>query len=481
MEGDESTIVYVSHLGYRIKVGKKRDSRTFSGLDDITFQLFDGETLGVIGESGSGKSLLLKIITGMIRPTEGDVYIGLRPETMVRIIDLEGRVGRLQTQRGDVVESISPEQLADVNDLWNLRDEFSLTRNTEGRNRPTRRDVQAIYQDMPVPLDPKRTAWDAIAEAFKRVTDLTEDEIDDRIREVSAAAGIRETVMRKTPRDLNAEETQLANIARAIAMEPRLIALDDPTAELDVSAQAQILNTLRDYQYSRGLSYIVASNNLNAIRILSDKVLVLYLGRTVEYATTSEVFSGMLHPYTKMLVSQAPALAGQQSGLESALADVMPDISNAPAGCPFHTRCPVAFKHCGWTPSEIAGLFGELLAFNKDEALKMFPAPKQILPHDNLSTLELVFEPGTRISYDFVEEMQRIIEGRTLLEGGTRLTSIEGMEISTSGDSVIVKVLKPKMPPLVEVRAWHYVSCFQYGGLEGAEATTEAGEKEPAF
>lgn len=480
MEGDESTILYAAHLGYKIARKNSKKSTIYRGLVDISLQLFDGETLGIIGESDSGKSLLINIIAGMIKPTEGDVYIGMRPEAMVHVIDLERRVGRFQHVAGNQVGEITAEESQLLNTLWNLRDEFSLTRNSERRNRNIRKQIQALFQDESIQLDPKRTAWETIAESFERMTDLSSDEIDERISEVAHSTGIRETVLKKYPRDLNAEETQLVNIAKAISVEPRLILLDDPVAALDVSAQAQILNTLRDYQYSRGLSYIVASNNLNAIRILSDKVMVLYLGRVMEYSTTSEIFSGMLHPYTKMLISQSAGLSNQNQETEAVLGDFMPDISSVPQGCPFHTRCPVAFKHCGWVPTEAVGLVRELLAFNKDGSLKVFPPVKKVVPNDDTSTIDLVFETGTRISYEFVEEFQRLIEGRILLEGGVPLTAIDGVEISPSGDVVTAKMLKPKVPPLVESRPWHHVSCFQYGGLEGVVSQEEA-EKEPVF
>lgn len=480
MEGDESTIVYGAHLGYKIKQKNAKSAPTYKGLVDVTLQLFDGETLGIIGESDSGKSLLIKILAGMVRPTEGDVYVGLRPDVMLKIIDLERRVGRFQHVPGNQIDEITAEESQLLNALWNLRDEFSLTRNSDRRNRSTRRQIQALFQSDNIQLDPKRTSWETIAESFVRMTDLSSEEIDVRIREVAQATGIRESILQKYPRDLNTEETQLVNIAKAISIEPRLILLDDPVAGLDISAQAQILNTLRDYQYSRGLSYIVSSNNLNAIRILSDKVMVLYLGRVVEYSTTSEIFSGMLHPYTKMLISQSTGLGEQQPDFEGVLGDFMPDIYSVPQGCPFHTRCSVAFKHCGWVPTEAVGLITELLVFNRDSTLKVFPPVKEVVPHDDISTIDLVFETGTRISYEFVEEIQRLIEGRTLLEGGVPLTAVSEVEILPSGDVVSIKMLKPKVPPLVETRSWHEVACFQYGGLEGEEGT-DAGEKEPAF
>lgn len=479
MEGDESTIVYAAHLGHTFR---NKDSKRLPGyraLVDVTLQLFDGETLGIIGESGSGKTLLIKILAGMIKPTEGDVYIGISPEAMIQVVDLESRVGKYQHVAGNL-GGITAEESKSLNTLWTLRDEYSLTRNSERRNRQIRKSIQAIFQNEQLKLDPKRTAREAIAESFVRMTDLSTEEIDERIKEVSRATGIRNVVLGKYPRDLNTEEAQLVNIAKAISVEPRLILLDDPVASLDVSAQAQILNTLRDYQYSRGLSCIVASNNLNAVRILSDKVVVMYLGRLVEYSTTPEIYSGMLHPYTKMLISRSTGMGEQHLEPETALEDFMPDITSAPQGCPFHTRCPVAFKHCGWVPTEAVGLIRELLVFNQDSSLKMFPSVKDIVPHDDSSTMDLVFESGTRMSYDFVKELQGLIEGRILLEGGVPLTGIKGIEISPSGDMVTIKMLEPKEPPLIETQPLHFVSCFQYGGLEGIE-DTEPVEKEPAF
>ncbi|EQD56614.1 oligopeptide/dipeptide ABC transporter, ATPase subunit, partial [mine drainage metagenome] len=214
---------------------------------------------------------------------------------------------------------ISPE-LADI------RTRFSLIAGSLRKTRKVRKEIYFVFQGSRTAIDPKKTVWDIIAESFKRGTDLNKSEIDRKIREVAEAAGLRESDLQKYPNDMNVEELQIVNIARALAVEPKLAILDEPTSDMDISAQAQILNTLRDYQYSRGMSYIVASNDLNVIRVLSDKVAVMYLGKIVEYSTLQNIYSGMLHPYTKKLLSNAITLENGKGLIDSEIADRSPSL-----------------------------------------------------------------------------------------------------------------------------------------------------------
>ncbi|EQD43625.1 oligopeptide/dipeptide ABC transporter, ATPase subunit, partial [mine drainage metagenome] len=236
-------------------------------LDDISLQLLEGETLGIIGESGSGKSILLRAIAGLVHVNSGAVYFETPPEFMYKAVKLEKEYvpgGSNQSAASKDTGGISPE-LADI------RTRFSLIAGSLRKTRKVRKEIYFVFQGSRTAIDPKKTVWDIIAESFKRGTDLNKSEIDRKIREVAEAAGLRESDLQKYPNDMNVEELQIVNIARALAVEPKLAILDEPTSDMDISAQAQILNTLRDYQYSRGMSYIVASNDLNVIRVLSDK------------------------------------------------------------------------------------------------------------------------------------------------------------------------------------------------------------------
>jgi oligopeptide/dipeptide ABC transporter ATP-binding protein len=473
---DETTIVFVAHLDMELEKLTGRPGDRTKVLDDITLQLLEGETLGIVGESGSGKSVLLKAIVGLVPVNSGAVYFETPPEFMYRAVKIEKEyVQGAKPVNGSVshaVENISPE-------LSDLRSRFSIIGKSLRKTRKSRKEIYFVFQGSRTAIDPKKTVWDTIAESFKRGTDLNKSEIDLRIKEVAEAAGLRETDLQKYPNDMNVEELQIVNIARALAVEPKLAILDEPTSDMDISAKAQILNTLRDYQYSRGMSYIVASNDLNVIRVLSDRVAVMYLGKIVEYSTLSNIYSGMLHPYTKKLISNSITLENGKGLIDGQIGDRSPVIPSIPAGCAFHTRCPVAFRNCGWTAAEVAPLIREIMILNKNTDLSNFPPYHEIIPDPETNSIKMTFEGGTHISYEFVEELNRLIEARVLLEGGTPLQAVESVVVSPAGDFVTVQMLKPRVPKLMEVRPGHFASCFQYGGLdEPQEKLPEEAEKE---
>ena len=475
-EVDETTIVFVAHLDMELEKLTGRPGDRTKVLDDITLQLLEGETLGIVGESGSGKSVLLKAIAGLVPVNSGAVYFETPPEFMYKAVELEKEYVRgAKPADGSVpqaVESISPE-------LSDLRNRFSIIGKSLRKTRKSRKEIYFVFQGSRTAIDPKKTVWDTIAESFKRGTDLNKSEIDLRIKEVAEAAGLRESDLQKYPNDMNVEELQIVNIARALAVEPKLGILDEPTSDMDISAKAQILNTLRDYQYSRGMSYIVASNDLNVIRVLSDRVAVMYLGKIVEYSTLSNIYSGMLHPYTKKLISNSITLENGKGLIDSQIGDRSPVIPSIPAGCAFHTRCPVAFKNCGWTAAEVAPLIREIMILNKNTDLSNFPPYHEIIPDPETNSLKMTFEGGTHISYEFVGELNRLIEARVLLEGGTPLQAVESVVVSPAGDFVTIQMLKPRVPKLMEVRPGHFASCFQYGGLdEPQEKPPEEAEKQ---
>jgi oligopeptide/dipeptide ABC transporter ATP-binding protein len=469
-EIDETTLVLVAHLDMELEKLTGRSGDRTKVLDDISLQLIEGETLGIIGESGSGKSVLLKAIAGLVPVNSGAVYFETPPEFMYRAGKLEKdhiqEDNKAQGSGTHAAGSISPE-------LSDLRKNFSLIGKSLRKTRKSRKEIYFVFQGSRTAIDPKKTVWDTIAESFRRGTDLNRSEIDLRIKEVAAAAGLRESDLQKYPNDMNVEELQIVNIARALAVEPKLLILDDPTSDMDISAKAQILNTLRDYQYSRGMSYIVASNDLNVIRVLSDRVAVMYLGKIVEYSTLSNIYSGMLHPYTKMLISNSLTLESGKGLIDGQIGDRSPVIPIIPSGCAFHTRCPVAFKNCGWTAFEIAPLIREIMILNRNTDLSNFPPYHEIIADSETNSLKITFEGGTHISYEFVGELNRLIEARILLEGGTPLQAVESVAVSPGGDFVTIQLLKPRVPRLMEVKPDHFASCFQYGGLE------DYPEKEP--
>ena len=272
-------------------------------LSDVSFAVNEGETLGIVGESGCGKSTLGRSILRLIEPDAGRV-----------------------TWRGERLSDLSPEAM-----------------------RLRRRDMQIIFQDPIASLDPRMTVGAIIGEPltiFAR--DLSADERKLRVFETMEAVGLLPEMINRYPHEFSGGQAQRIGIARAIVTRPKLIVCDEPVSALDVSIQAQIINLLKDLRAQFGLTLILISHDLSVVRLISDRIMVLYLGRVVEIGSTRSVFENPAHPYTKALLAAAPvpdpvaARAKKRAPLEGDL----PSPIDLPSGCVFRTRCPIAVPDC---------------------------------------------------------------------------------------------------------------------------------------
>jgi oligopeptide transport system ATP-binding protein len=278
------------------------ERRKLRALTDVSFDLGGGETLGVVGESGSGKSTLARAILRLVRVASG----------------------RIDWQGSD----------------WLQHDPRTL--------RLLRRNVQIVFQDPIASLDPRMTVGAAIAEPLEIFR--SERTLAEREREVARTlerVGLGAAMMNRYPHELSGGQCQRAAIARAIILEPRLLVCDEPVSALDVSIQAQIVNLLRELQTELGMSMMFISHNLAVVRRISDRALVLYLGRTMELATRDALFRTPRHPYTRALLDSVPAPSvGARRGGVRLVASEMPGPLDPPGGCVFHTRCPFAIDRC---------------------------------------------------------------------------------------------------------------------------------------
>ena len=286
---------------YKVK-SKNRLSNAFAyskAVDGVTFQVYRGETFGVVGESGCGKSTTGKTIVRLNRPTS------------VRI-------------------------------LFDGQDLFSFS----GRDLAKR--VQIIFQDPYSSLDPRMTAGECIAEPLRVHGAGSKQEIHDQVVRLLNDVGLREDHYTRFPHEFSGGQRQRIGVARAIALKPDLVVCDEPVSALDVSTQAQILNLMQELQAKYQLTYIFISHNLSVVRHLCDRIAVMYLGHIVEMAPVNELYANMLHPYTKALMSAVPIAdpdAAEKSQRIVLQGDV-PQPINPPSGCPFRTRCPYADKGC---------------------------------------------------------------------------------------------------------------------------------------
>jgi oligopeptide/dipeptide ABC transporter ATP-binding protein len=268
--------------------------------DEVSFSIAEGETLGLVGESGCGKSSTAKAILRLVDPTSGEI-----------------------AWRGERIDALSP-----------------------SRMRPFRRELQAVFQDPYSSLNPRMRAADIVAEPIRNFESVSEGQIQERVAALFARVGLRADQMVKYPYEFSGGQRQRLGIARALAPKPRLIVCDEPVSALDVSVQAQVINLLMDLQEEFGLSYLFVAHDLAVVEHISHRVAVMYLGRIVELADTESIFARPQHPYTVALLSAVPVPDPRVERKRIILSGDVPSPVNPPPGCRFHTRCPYAFDRC---------------------------------------------------------------------------------------------------------------------------------------
>lgn len=268
-------------------------------VDNISFNVYEGETLSVVGESGCGKSTTGRAILRLEEPTSGSV-----------------------TFYGE--------------DLLSLR---------KKEMRKKRKDIQVIFQDPYASLNPRQTVRQILTEAIKIQHVVPKKKIDDRIIELMDTVGLGEHQIDRFPHEFSGGQRQRIGIARALAVEPKLIICDEAVSALDVSIQAQVINLLKKLQRELKLTYIFISHDLSVVRHISDRIIVMYLGNIVEIADKHSLFANPKHPYTKALLSAIPNIKGEKKERIILKGDI-PSPIDPPAGCKFHTRCPIATEKC---------------------------------------------------------------------------------------------------------------------------------------
>ena len=286
---------------YPVKVRKNAlasEKRFVKAVDDISFSIRQGETFGLVGESGCGKSTTGKTIVRLLKPTGGQV-------------------------------------------LFEGQDIFA-----EGKKSDLSQKIQIIFQDPYSSLDPRFTVGRCIAEPMRVHKMGTAKEQEERVRSLMHDVGLRPEAYTKYPHEFSGGQRQRIGVARALALNPSLIVCDEPVSALDVSIQAQILNLMQDLQEKYHLTYLFISHNLAVVEHLCDRVAVMYLGNLVEVAETEALFCHPVHPYTQALLDAIPVPDPEIPTMHNMLEGDVPSLMNPPTGCCFHTRCPHACEQC---------------------------------------------------------------------------------------------------------------------------------------
>ena len=275
-------------------------------VDNVSFTLKPGETIGIVGESGCGKTTLGRTILKLHQPSGGKIIFN-----------------------GEDITDYSPKQM-----------------------RHLRTDMQIIFQDPYSSLPPRATVGDILSEPIKVHNIVPPEQVKDYVLDLMEKCGLRDYYYERYPHEFSGGQRQRICIARALSVNPKLVICDEPVSALDVSIQAQIINLLKSLQKSMNLTYLFISHDLSVVKFISDKIGVMYLGAMVEFGSKKDIFSNPLHPYTKALFSAIPNPDPDEKMNRIVLNGDIPSPANPPSGCRFHTRCPYATEKCSQVTPE---------------------------------------------------------------------------------------------------------------------------------
>ena len=300
---DPEAILEVRHLKKHFVLKKTlmgKPLSTLKAVDDVSFKIKPGETLGIVGESGCGKTTMGRTILKLHQPTAGQVFF-----------------------EGKDIAGYKPKEM-----------------------RALRTKMQIVFQDPYSSLPPRSTVGDILAEPVRVHNIVPPDQVKDYVLKIMDQCGLRDYYYERYPHEFSGGQRQRICIARALAVNPKFIVCDEPVSALDVSIQAQIINLLKKIQEERQLTYLFISHDLSVVKYISDKIGVMYLGSMVEFGDKERIFANPLHPYTNALFSAVPNPNPDEKADRIILKGDIPSPANPPMGCKFHTRCPQAKEIC---------------------------------------------------------------------------------------------------------------------------------------
>lgn len=303
MRGFEDPLLEINDLKKHFLIGGGMFGRTVGkvyAVDGVTFSIYPGETMGLVGESGCGKTTVGRCALALERPTSGEIYFRKQ-----NVCEMSGRA------------------------LKKIRSK-----------------MQIVFQDPYASLNPRWSVQDIIAEPLVVSGKMNKNEVKTVVVRLLNKVGLNENHLERFPHEFSGGQRQRIGVARALSVDPDFIVLDEPTSSLDVSVQAQILNLLKQLQNEMRLTYLFISHNLGVIKHMSTRIAVMYLGRIVEVAETEKLFERPLHPYTKILLESIPIAEPHAKRKKERITGDVPSAARPPHGCRFHPRCPIAIEKC---------------------------------------------------------------------------------------------------------------------------------------
>ena len=300
---DPDAILEVRHLKKHFTLKKTlmgKPLSTLKAVDDVSFKIKPGETLGIVGESGCGKTTMGRAVLKLHQPTAGQIFF-----------------------EGQDIAGFTPKQM-----------------------RALRTKMQIVFQDPYSSLPPRSTVGDILSEPVRVHKIVPPDQVKDYVLGIMEQCGLRDYYYERYPHEFSGGQRQRICIARALAVAPKLVVCDEPVSALDVSIQAQIINLLKKIQKEKQLTYLFISHDLSVVKYISDKIGVMYLGSMVEFGDKEKIFDNPLHPYTVALFSAVPNPNPDEKGNRILLKGDIPSPANPPKGCKFHTRCPKVMEIC---------------------------------------------------------------------------------------------------------------------------------------
>ena len=402
-------------------------------VDGVSFDVPRGQTVGLVGESGCGKTTLGRCIAGLTDTTGGGVYFRLSDRDRRFLDEFDGTPAERRTseQRAQAAAIDAAHRIDRLKgDAW----------------RVYRRNCQFVFQDAFSSLNPRQLVKDIVGRPLRVHREASGADLIGRVVALLESVGLGRQHLYRYPHQFSGGQRQRISIARALALDPEFIVLDEPTSALDVSVQSQILNLLHELQQERGLTYLFITHDLGVVRLMSDKIVVMYLGEVVEQAGADELFASPRHPYTEALLAANPDLLerGEEAEMRG-LEGTVPDPARPPHGCRFHTRCPVATPRCGWEVDDaVAWLLDNTTVLNEMSGVERTSD----------------FEATLRFGGD-----EASAEARSLLDGeAPRPMRSALVELGVHGPELRIRFDPIERVRLDDVGEGHLTSCILHTG-----------------